>query len=90
MHPQPSEGSGLVFTHHPAVPATSAAEYRYWYQWYFHTERGRADLSQNRGLLCRLLWELWSPNYRFSDADYALTAVSFDGMECASCFALHL
>ena len=59
-------------------PQPPEAEYRYWYQWYFHTERGRAGLSQNRGPLCRLLWELWSPNYRFSDAEYALTAASFD------------
>jgi pimeloyl-ACP methyl ester carboxylesterase len=43
-------------------PQPPAAEYRHWYQWYFHTERGRAGLAANRGLLCRLLWELWSPN----------------------------
>jgi pimeloyl-ACP methyl ester carboxylesterase len=58
--------------------APPEAEYRHWYQWYFHTERGRAGLAANRGPLCRLLWELWSPNYRFTDADYALTAASFD------------
>jgi pimeloyl-ACP methyl ester carboxylesterase len=59
-------------------PQSAAAEHRYWYQWYFHTERGVAGLTQNRGSICRLLWELWSPNYRFSDADYAKTAASFD------------
>jgi pimeloyl-ACP methyl ester carboxylesterase len=59
-------------------PASPAAEFRHWYQWYFHTERGRAGLAANRGPLCRLLWELWSPNYRFTDAEYALTAASFD------------
>jgi pimeloyl-ACP methyl ester carboxylesterase len=59
-------------------PASPAAEYRYWYQWYFHTERGRAGLAANRGPLCRLLWELWSPNYRFDDATYGQTAASFD------------
>ena len=59
-------------------PQPPAAEYRHWYQWYFHTERGRAGLAANRGPLCRLLWELWSPNYRFTDADYALTAGAFD------------
>jgi pimeloyl-ACP methyl ester carboxylesterase len=59
-------------------PASAAAEYRLWYQWYFHTERGVAGLTQNRGPICRLLWELWSPNYRFSDADYAKTAAAFD------------
>jgi pimeloyl-ACP methyl ester carboxylesterase len=61
-----------------AKPASPATEYRRWYQWYFHTERGRAGLAENRGPLCRLLWELWSPNYRFEDATYEETAASFD------------
>ena len=60
-----------------AKPAPPAAEYRYWYQWYFHTERGRAGLAANRNPLCRLLWELWSPNYRFDDTTYKQTATSF-------------
>ncbi len=55
----------------PDAPAT---EHRRWYQWYFHTERGRAGLAANRAALCRLLWELWSPNYRFDDAAYEQTA----------------
>ncbi|HYM71991.1 MAG TPA: alpha/beta hydrolase [Stellaceae bacterium] len=59
-------------------PQPPAAEYRYWYQWYFHTERGRAGLSANRGPLCRLLWELWSPHYHFDDATYARTAAAFE------------
>jgi pimeloyl-ACP methyl ester carboxylesterase len=36
-------------------PASPDAEYRYWYQWYFHTERGRAGLSANRRLWPRSL-----------------------------------
>ncbi|HSV13066.1 MAG TPA: alpha/beta hydrolase, partial [Tepidisphaeraceae bacterium] len=59
-------------------PAAAAQEYRYWYQWYFHTQRGRAGLEHNRRDICRLLWQLWSPNYRFDDAAYDLTAASFD------------
>jgi pimeloyl-ACP methyl ester carboxylesterase len=59
-------------------PQSPAAELRYWYQWYFHTERGVLGLTANRGPLCRYLWELWSPNYRFGDDDYAKTAASFD------------
>lgn len=59
-------------------PASPDAEYRYWYQWYFHTERGRAGLSANRRPFCRKLWELWSPNYRFDDAEYDRTAKSFE------------
>ena len=59
-------------------PAPPDREHRLWYQWYFHTERGRAGLAANRRPLCRLLWELWSPNWRFDDATYERTAVSFD------------
>jgi pimeloyl-ACP methyl ester carboxylesterase len=59
-------------------PQSAEAEHRLWYQWYFHTERGVAGLTQNRGPICRKLWELWSPNYRFTDADYAKTAAAFD------------
>src|SRR5262245_45582589 len=47
-------------------------------QYYFHTERGRAGLQANRREFCRLLWRLWSPNWRFDDATYHRTAVSFD------------
>ena len=36
-------------------PAPPAQEHRYWYQWYFHTERGRAGLAANRGDIARLL-----------------------------------
>lgn len=59
-------------------PGTAEQEWRYWYQWYFHTERGRAGLEKNRRALCRLMWTLWSPNYRFDDATYERTAESFD------------
>jgi len=61
-----------------AKPASAEQEYRLWYQYYFHTERGRAGLQANRREFCRLLWRLWSPNWRFDDATYDRTAVSFD------------
>jgi pimeloyl-ACP methyl ester carboxylesterase len=61
-----------------AKPQPPENEYRYWYQYYFHGERGRAGLAQNRRELCRLLWRLWSPSWRFDDATYERTAVSFD------------
>jgi pimeloyl-ACP methyl ester carboxylesterase len=61
-----------------ADPAPPEAEHRYWYQYYFHGERGRAGLRQNRYQLCQLLWRLWSPNWRFDGATYARTAASFD------------
>ena len=59
-------------------PAAPAQEHRHWYQWYFHTERGRAGLAANRHDLCRLLWRLWSPNMPAPDRSYAASAASFD------------
>ncbi len=59
-------------------PASPEAEHRYWYQYYFHGERGRAGLAKNRYAFCRLLWQLWSPNWRFDEATYARTAASFE------------
>jgi pimeloyl-ACP methyl ester carboxylesterase len=61
-----------------AKPAPPDQEHRLWYQYYFHTERGRAGLAANRGELCKLLWRLWSPNWQFDDTTYDRTAVSFD------------
>jgi pimeloyl-ACP methyl ester carboxylesterase len=59
-------------------PASAATELRYWYQWYFQTERGRAGLRANRRDLARLLWRLWSPNWQFDDATFEQTAASLD------------
>ncbi len=59
----------------PQIPEN---EYRYWYQYYFHSQRGRAGLSQNRRELCKLLWQLWSPTWKFTDEDFNRTALSFD------------
>src|SRR2546425_793515 len=61
-----------------AKPAAAEQEHRLWYQYYFHTERGRAGLHANRRELCRLLWRLWSPNWEFAYANYDRTAASFD------------
>jgi pimeloyl-ACP methyl ester carboxylesterase len=59
-------------------PGPPEQEHRAWYQYYFHTERGRAGLTANRHDLCKLLWRLWSPNWNFDDATYDRTAASFD------------
>jgi len=46
-----------------AAPAQPVDEHRFWYQWYFHTERGRAGLAAHRADFCKLLWQLWSPSW---------------------------
>ena len=62
----------------PPRPAPAVEERAYWYQWYFNTERGRIGLTQNRREICRLLWQEWSPSWRFDDATFERTARSFD------------
>jgi pimeloyl-ACP methyl ester carboxylesterase len=62
-------------------PGPAAQEHRHWYQWYFHTERGRAGLQQNRRDIVRLLWQLWSPNWQFDDATLDATVKSFDNQD---------
>ncbi|MFN4155409.1 MAG: alpha/beta fold hydrolase [Paracoccaceae bacterium] len=61
-----------------AEPAPAVEEMRYWYMYYFHTERGRAGLTHNRRDLCRHIWSIWSPSWRFDEATWAATAPSFD------------
>lgn len=61
-----------------AEPVSAAQEHRFWYQYYFHTERGRAGLTRNRRDICRLLWQLWSPEWRFDEATFERSAVAFD------------
>lgn len=60
-----------------AEPAAPEIERLNWYQYYFHSERGRLGLTKYRKELCRLLWSLWSPTWKFDDATYEVTAVSF-------------
>ena len=59
-------------------PGTAEQEHRYWYQWYFHTDRGRAGLTSNRTEITRLLWRLWSPNWAFDEETLRKTASSFE------------
>ena len=59
-------------------PATPEEEASYWYQYYFHSERGRRGLAQNRAGIARLLWRMWSPPWDFDDETFAATAPAFD------------
>jgi hypothetical protein len=39
---------------------------------------GRLGLAQHRRAICRLLWQEWSPTWRFDEATFDRTASSFD------------
>ncbi len=59
-------------------PAAPKREHLLWYQYYFHSERGRAGLEVNRNELTQLLWQQWSPTWSFTDEQFARTAPSLD------------
>ena len=59
-------------------PAPAAAEAAHWYQYYFHSERGRRGLTENRRDLIRHCWSLWSPKWNFSNATFEQSANAFE------------
>jgi len=60
------------------VPDLPENEHRLWYQYYFHSERGRAGLEKDRRAVTHLLWKLWSPTWNFDEDTFAKSAASFD------------
>jgi pimeloyl-ACP methyl ester carboxylesterase len=60
------------------VPDAPESEHMLWYQYYFHSERGRAGLEKDRRAVTRLLWKLWSPTWNFSDETFERSAAAFD------------
>jgi pimeloyl-ACP methyl ester carboxylesterase len=59
-------------------PAPAAEEAAYWYQYYFHSERGRRGLERDRRGIARQLWRMWSPTWAFDEATFERSASSFD------------
>ena len=59
-------------------PLPAQAEYAWWYQYYFTTERGRLGYEANRRDFNRLIWKTASPKWAFDEATYARSAASFD------------
>ena len=62
-------------------PAPASEEAAYWYQYYFHAERGRRGLAENRRDIVRYLWRTWSPSWAFEDSTFERTAASFDNQD---------
>jgi len=59
-------------------PASPRDESLDWYQYYFHSERGRRGLAANRRELTAQLWREWAPGRDWVEADFERAAASFD------------
>jgi pimeloyl-ACP methyl ester carboxylesterase len=66
------------------VPLPPPAEYQWWYQYYFATERGRAGYERYRRDFARLIWQLASPKWHFDEATFARSAAAFDNPDHVS------
>ena len=60
------------------MPLPPKAEFEWWYQFYFATERGRAGYDKYRHDFSKLIWQHASPKWDFDDATFDRTAASFD------------
>jgi len=66
------------------VPLPPQAEFQWWYQYYFATERGRAGYDTYRHDFAKLIWQLASPKWDFDDATFERSAASFDNPDHVS------
>ncbi|MGW0856935.1 alpha/beta fold hydrolase [Streptomyces sp. NPDC002690] len=55
-------------------PLLPEREEGYWYFFYFLTERGRKGLQGDRDELARVVWHRNSPQWQFTEAEFAQTA----------------
>jgi pimeloyl-ACP methyl ester carboxylesterase len=60
------------------APLPPQAEHGWWYQYYFATPRGELGYRKNTHDFNKLIWQLASPAWQFTDATYDLSAPAFD------------
>jgi pimeloyl-ACP methyl ester carboxylesterase len=59
-------------------PLPPKAELQWWYQFYFATERGREGYAKNTHDFARLIWQLASPGWKFSDTTFNQSAKALE------------
>jgi pimeloyl-ACP methyl ester carboxylesterase len=62
-------------------PLPPQAEFEWWYQFYFATERGKLGYAKNTRDFNKLIWRLASPKWNFDEATFDRTAASFDNLD---------
>ncbi len=58
-------------------PLPPQAEYGWWYQYYFATDRGEQGYRENTHDFNELIWKIASPTWSFDDATYDRSAAAF-------------
>lgn len=59
-------------------PLPPKAEFPWWYQYYFSTQRGELGYAQYTHDFAELIWKLASPQWHFSDATFNESAKALD------------
>ena len=62
-------------------PSNPNTEQKLWYQYFFHSERGRLALINMRHDFIKYLWQTWSHSWNFNDEIYGLSKNSFDNSD---------
>jgi pimeloyl-ACP methyl ester carboxylesterase len=55
----------------------------YWYHWYMALERGERLVRDDRRAFTRYIWTIWNRNWKFSEAEFEVTARAFDNPDWA-------
>ena len=55
----------------------------HWYRWFFNTGEGATALATDPLPLCRRLWEVWSPNWKFTPEEFDETSRAWTGPQWA-------
>ena len=72
--------SGYIVGSQAAVqmPLPPSAENKWWYLFYFGTDRGQSGYAKYTKDFNRLIWQLASPRWAFDDATFERTAKAFE------------
>jgi pimeloyl-ACP methyl ester carboxylesterase len=63
------------------LPLPPQAEFEWWYQFYFATDRGRAGYEKYRREFSKLIWQIASPKWAFDEATFDRSAAAFDNAD---------
>lgn len=70
-------------TNAPDQPLSLQQTQNYWYHWYMALPRGLDLVRSQRRAFTRYIWEIWAPQWKFSDTNFEATARSFDNPDWA-------